>query len=266
MKDVEDRSVGRAMRLFEYFEEIRRPLGVVEATEALGFPRSSTAALFSSLVKLGYLAHDRASRTYMPTAKLSDLGRWSDRILFGDNRVEITQLARAVSRATVETVVIGVRDDLDASYVHVELPERPVLYLVQAGATRPLWRSAVGWALLSDLEPAEVDRVLARAARQRRPEWTPDCVELVRHQLEHAREKGYVYSRHSFVHGIGMIAKLLPDRTGARRMAIGVGGPVERLDARETEILSSINDAIEALSAGASVPSTSLPADHSARA
>lgn len=239
-KTVEDRGIGRAVKLFDYFEEVRRPIGVVEASEVLGFPRSSTAAMFATLVKLGVLAHDRASRSYLPTAKLSDLGRWTDALLFGDDRIVLTQLAARVGRETVETVVLGVRDELEARYIHVELPERPVLYLVKAGSLRPLPQSAVGWALLSAMDDTEIARIVSRWNSLPGRAGAPAELQEVMTKVQLTRTRGYAFSRHSFVKDIGMIAMLLPQRPGLRRMALGVGGPVERLAARETEIVRSI--------------------------
>lgn len=247
MAEVEESGIGRAFKLFEYFDNVRRPVGVVEATEVLGFPRSSTAALFTTLVKLGYLTHDRATRSYIPTAKLSDLGRWSDSVLFGEDRTVIAQFAKQVGRATAETVVIGIRDDLDAQYIYVELPQRPVLYLVQAGARRPLCRSAVGWALLSTVGDDEIARIVARWNRLSPQPSTAMPLEAVRKEVERVRSSGYAFSRHSFVQGIGMIAVLLPQRPGVRRMAVGVGGPVDRLDARKHEIIGALHDAIASI-------------------
>ena len=239
-KGIEDKGIGRAFKLFEYFEEMRRPIGVVEACEALGFPRSSTAAMFATLVKLGYLAHDRASRSYLPTAKVSDLGRWTDALLFGEERTLLTQLTVRVGRETVETVVLGIRDELEARYVHVELPERPVLYLVKAGSLRPLPRSAVGWALMSAMEDTEIARIVARWNGLPARSGSPVDHEQVIAEVEHTRARGYAFSKHSFVKDIGMIAMLLPPRPGLRRMALGVGGPVDRLEAREADIVRSM--------------------------
>lgn len=249
-KGVEDKGIGRVFKLLEYFEEVRRPVGVVEASETLGFPRSSTAAMFATLVKLGYLAHDRASRSYLPTARVSDLGRWTDALLFGEERIALTQLAARVGRETVETVVLGVRDELEARYVHVELPERPVLYLVKAGSLRPLPRSAVGWALMSAMEDTEIARIVARWNALPSRAGSPADLKLVMAEIERTRARGYAFSKHSFVKDIGMIAMLLPPLPGLRRMAIGVGGPVDRLEAREEAIVQSVVSASAAFEPG----------------
>jgi IclR family transcriptional regulator, KDG regulon repressor len=246
VKEGGDGSVGRAMALLEYFDLVQRPLGVAEVSEHFALPRSSTAALFSTLVRLGYLSHDRASRSYLPTLRVSELGRWVDKVLFGEDRATVVPFLVHVGKEVHETVVLGVQDDLFAQYVHVELPDRPVLYLVKGGALRPVCRSAVGWALLSTRSAEEIAHLVRRHnALPDNRERRVDPAELTR-TLAEIRERGYAYSRHAYLPGIGMIAMLLPALPGRRQLAVGVGGPVERLDPKEAQIVRTLKEGMAA--------------------
>lgn len=245
MKELQDTNTGRIFKLLEHFEQVKRPVGVMEVSELFGIPRSSTALLFSTLVKLGYLQHDRASRTYVPSLRLSQLGRWVDRLLFGDERALLLPFAAHLREESGETVVLGVQDDLHAHYIHVELPDRPMVYLVRAGATRPICRSAIGWTLLSTLADETVETILKRSNALPENHDKPVAAKELRRQVAHVRSEGYAFSRHAFMPGIGMIAMLLPRAADQRQIAVGVGGPMDRLDGREEEIVQLLREGIE---------------------
>ena len=60
------KSVARTCQTLVYFDEVQRPLSVVEVSKELGYPQSSTSALLKSLVKLGFLTHDAERRVIFP--------------------------------------------------------------------------------------------------------------------------------------------------------------------------------------------------------
>jgi DNA-binding IclR family transcriptional regulator len=242
------KSAERTLRVFEYFARIERAASVQELADKLGYPRSSAAALVASLVGLGYLSHDRAARKYMPTARIAELGAWVRQATLGEDRDRIVPLLHALSRKVDETVVLGVAQDLNVQYVHVELPERPLMYFQKAGTLRPLCRTATGWALLSGLPETEVERALERHNALGADK--PVDVAEIRREVAAARKRGYAFSRQAFLPGIGMIA--MPMTGGdARRYAVGVGGPVERLEKKEKAIVGEMRACVRTFERGA---------------
>jgi len=243
------KSAERTLRVFEYFARIERAASLQEIASKLGYPRSSAAALLASLVKLGYLGHDRAASKYMPTARVAELGAWLRRGVVGEDRDHIEPLLHALSRKVDETVVLGVADDLNVQYIHVELPERPLMYFQKAGTVRPLCRTAVGWALLGGLADAAIERALQRhnALGADKPVDPAD----VRRQVAAVRKHGYAFSHQAFLPGIGMIAMPVAVAGGARSYAIGVGGPVERLEKKEKTIVRELRACVRAIERGA---------------
>jgi DNA-binding IclR family transcriptional regulator len=71
-----------------------------------------------------------------------------------------------------------------------------------------------------------------------------DLKELMQ-KLRKIRKDGYVISLHTVTAGAGVIGMLLPERRHGRILAIGVGGPVERLVSKRTQILRSLREGIE---------------------
>jgi len=238
------KSAERTLRIFEYFDRVERAAGVQELAEALGYPRSSTAALVASLVKLGYLSHNRSARAYMPTVRVAGLGAWVRRATLGEDRHRMLPQLHALARKIDETVVLGVADDLNVQYIHVELPERPLMYFQKAGALRPLCRTAAGWALLTALPDEEVERRIMRhnALGADKPV-DPDAV---KREVTLARKRGYAFSRQAFMPGVGMVAMPATSPEGSRHYAFGVGGPLERLEEKEEVIVRELAACVRA--------------------
>lgn len=237
------KSAGRIFDVLEYFDTVERAVGLTELVERFRFPQSSAAAILKSLVVLGYLYHDRATRTYLPTARLAHLGTWASTLLI--DRDEVIQLVTHLSRAVEETVVLGVQNDLMAQYIYVQLAARSVVYYNKPGGLRAMCSSGVGWALLSTLNDEAVRRLIIRhnAAEENR------TLRLDPNQLlstiADARRTGYAFSRGAVSPGVGMIAMPLPGDRRSRTLAIGVGGPLQRLEEQKTSIVREMRSAIK---------------------
>lgn len=111
--------VARAFRILAHFERVQRPCRIGELAGACNLPRSTAALIASQLVKLGLLSHDRSSRTYMPTLRLAELGRWVENQVPGEDRERLVPLLTALAARLEETVVLALRNDLYPQYIHV---------------------------------------------------------------------------------------------------------------------------------------------------
>lgn len=99
-------------------------------------------------------------------------------------------------------------------------------------------RSAVGWALLSELPDNDIAQLVKRhnAHAEDKILRTGDVMRHVRA----AREKGYALSLGGFLPGVGMLALPVSSRDGLRRYALGVGGPIDRVREKESEIAAGL--------------------------
>jgi IclR family transcriptional regulator, KDG regulon repressor len=134
MAGSEVKSARRVFEILEYFDRERRPLGLKDVLEGLGYPASSGSALLKSLIQLGYLDYDRERRRYYPTMRIAALGGWVHAALFGDGA--LTGLMNQLHRATGESVILAAQSDLHAQYVHVIHSAGPKRFTVPPGARR----------------------------------------------------------------------------------------------------------------------------------
>lgn len=240
------KSARRVVEILELFDRLRRPLTLKEIGHELAYPTSSTAALLKSLVVLGYLAYDRPSRSYLPTMRIAAVGQWVADELFGSSDLLATM--SALRDRSGQTVILGVRSDLFAHYVHVvRSAEEPLHSSPTPGSVRPLARSGVGRLLMSALSDDEIALLVRRlniAADQAADR--VDLAELM-DDIAAIRHRRHVFSRNLYSEGTGVIAVLAPGLLNGRRVALGFGGRPERLAARFDEHLATLRAAADTL-------------------
>lgn len=242
--DLPVKSALRVLELFELYDRVQRPLRLGELVALTGYPQSSCAALLATLTTHGYLVHDRRRRTYVPTSRLSQLGAWvSPQELSSES--DLMQLLERAHARTGETVVVAERAGNFARYVHVLRANRPIMFNVQAGVLRPLCTSAVGLALLSDMDANELSDTVTRVRLDKTAGAQGVRVAAVRREVAEVRSRGFALSRGGVFSGTGMIAMPLPRAIRSRRVAVGIGGPIERLDTKLTLLYESLKEALD---------------------
>ena len=237
------KSARRVFEVLELFDRERTPLSLKAVCAALRYAPSSGAALLKSLVALGYLDYDRATRSYFPTMRIAFLGSWVEEALFGGGA--ILTLMKRLHAATSETVMLAAQSDLSAQYIHSVHGAKPLQAAVPPGTLRPLANSGMGWLLLSRQPEPAIERLCRRIdiAQGRRV----DRIALKRN-IAAVRADGYVFSRHTVRRGTGIIAMLLPQAPFGRTFAIGVAGQVAALEKKQALILASLRRGIKRLS------------------
>lgn len=231
----------RIFEVLEYFDEVQNPVSLKDMSIHFDYPVSSASALLKSMVVMGYLDYDSYSRTYMPTMRIATLGNWVQGALFGEGR--ILALVKHMSEVTKETISIGTQSDLFAQYIHIVPSQYAIRYHLKPGTVRPLARSGLGWLLLSARTDDTIDRLVRRINIEEEPDKRIALPDLMA-RIRAVREEGYVFSRHTVTQGAGMIGMLLPIRRHGRILAIGVGGPVDRLEEKKEQILKELRAGI----------------------
>ncbi len=238
--DAVIKTAGRVFEVLEYMREVRRQVSVREIAERFGYPVSSTLVLLKSMAALGYLRHDPRAHAFFPTARLATLGDWIIDHLFQGGR--LLQLLEEIARDTGQTAILAVENDIYAQYVQVILSGQAIQFNVQPGTRRLLCMSGLGWALLSTHGDDQVMRVVRRTQARLGTSGQRIDPDFVMAQVQLARRQGYAVSRNTVSDGVGIIALPLPAGEHGERLAVGVGGLVERLDRDRDAIVASIRE------------------------
>jgi DNA-binding IclR family transcriptional regulator len=245
MQNSQVKSATRAIEILEYFKRVRQPRAMSEIAVALGYPQSSTTVLLKTLVTLGYLNFDRSDRLYFPTPKVTSLGDWIPRALFGTSRV--LDALRDVHAATGETVSIGTRNDVYLQYVQIIQSVHALRFHVDEGTLRPLTQSAVGWMLLSTLPDDKIDNIVRRANIA-----TPKASERVKigdmmERVREIRQTGYCWTENVPFLGGGTICVLLPISIQNQPVVLGLGGAAERIRVNRDRYLAALQRAAKSV-------------------
>ncbi|MBV1868924.1 MAG: helix-turn-helix domain-containing protein [Marinosulfonomonas sp.] len=237
------KSVARTLETLEFFDEVRRPVNVVEVSGQLGYPQSSTSALLKSMVTMGFLSYDSKGRTYFPTDRVPLIGSWMNPTLYGEGA--LLQLLDAISERSKQVVLLGARNGDDAQYIQVVNPNKAVPHHISLGTRRPLGTSGVGSALLSTMSSSEVQRMFHRINAYRSDGEPAVDVKTVLTSIAATREKGYFMSYDRVVQGSGLIAMLLPRECTDRPLVIGIGAPTDIIRSREKELATILREEID---------------------
>ena len=246
------KSALRVFEILEHFKDIRKPMRLKDLARHLRYPVSSTAALMKTIVEQGYLHFDQNSRTYFPTPRLCELTNWIPVATFEQGPV--LDAMHRLQRATHEMIVLGTPVGIDIKYVETLRSTQAIQLYNPPGTRRLLVQTGMGWLMLSRLAESAALAIYRRTialGKLAEREFVPAAF---RARLDQMRRQDFAFTRASdYVRptahwGGAMISMLIPVPANHRRLAIGIGGPVERLDTHSAEILAHLRSEVARLS------------------
>jgi len=232
------KSAMRTLALLEYFRRTRASASVTEISAALGIPQSSTSVLLKSLVSLNYVEYDPGTRSFLPSYRVALLGDWIQRARFGDER--ITDIMEQLQVDTGETVMLGQQTGAGLQYVHVVETTYRIQFMVHVGEVRPISRTGLGQILLSRKSNSEIRAIVRRnnADESHVPEYFRETA-LVQ-EMEAIRQRGYSETKGRTTPGANTIGMLVRSSGKQSLLAIGIGGPIDRMDSKRQQIIDAL--------------------------
>jgi DNA-binding IclR family transcriptional regulator len=245
-------SISRAFDILERFRNLRRPLSLKELVRDLGYPSSSVADILKTLSHTGYISFDPITRTYFPTTRLGELGDWiMTDVLPHSYPVE---MLKSLRQATGDTILLGTPNELEVLYLAVLEAKEPSRPMSTGRRThRPLVKSGVGCALLSIETDDFIERIYRRSLARGLCERSELSLDSLMGQINLCRRNGCIFIKDSFNPSAAIVAAPLPIAFHAQRLAIGVGGPTERIEQRVDLIAGILLEHLRLL-ANASAP------------
>jgi DNA-binding IclR family transcriptional regulator len=246
LQKMKVKSATRVIEVLEYFRVAQQPRSMSQIASDLGYPQSSATVLLKTIVSLGYLNFDRRDRVYFPTPKVTALGEWIPRALFGNGRV--LDALNDVHAATGEGVFLGTKNDIYLQYVKTRISLHALRFHIDEGTIRPITRSAAGLLLLSALPDDKVDNIVRRAniaiTTQSERTTTADVMK----RLHEIRAQGYAQAEDMPLKGGATLAVLLPTLVQGQSVVLALGGIAERVKANFKPYISALRAAAETVS------------------
>ena len=244
---MNEKTAGRTLDLFEAFAALGRPLSLSELARAIGVPVSSCFGLVRTLEGRGYLYALGARRSFFPTKRLLEQARL---IAARDPVAERAGTVLAALRdKTGETTILGKRLGSQAVYLDIAESPHSVRYTARVGDFKPLHSSAIGKALLGQLDRAERDALLGPRPLPRVTPATITSRRALEADLAAGRARGWYLTRGENVRDVMAVAAAA--RIGDEPFAIAVAGPIHRMTLELERHAATVMEARDALEGGA---------------
>lgn len=229
------KSAMRTLALLEYFRRTKASASVTDLSSALAMPQSSTSVLLKSLVSLNYLDYDFETRRFLPSYRVALLGDWIERARFGDER--ITDIMESLQSDHGETVMLGQQIGAGMQYIHVLPATYRIQLMVHAGEIRPMSRTALGQILLSCKSNSQIRAIVRRNNADESNVSAHFRETAFIQEIEMIRQRGYSETRGRTTPGASTIGMLVPSSGKQSLLAIGVGGPIDRIGPKRHQII-----------------------------
>lgn len=233
-----------AEKLFQVIEALadNGPMGIMDLSSSLGFHKSTTHRLVTSLQFMGYIRQEEESLKYMLSFKFLEIG---SKILDQTNVASLIHPSlRKLSEQTGETVHLVRREGTEAVYIDkAESKVGSIRMVSRVGNRVPLYCSGVGKALLAELDDEEVRAVWDASEVKRLTAYTITSFEELMERVEMVRKNGYAIDNEENEEGVRCIAVCLKDYHKEPVYALSISAPVSRMsDERLQELKEAVLD------------------------
>ncbi len=220
-------SVQHALNILNVFEDTHTELGNSDIARLLGMDPGTVAGLVYTLRINNYLDQNPENRKYRLGLKLVERAS----ILLG--QIDLRKTAEPVLESLLEwsreSVNLAVRDNQEVVYIERLFGSQSLGIRSELGKRAPLHSTALGKAILANLEPSEI---LAILGDYKLTPVTPKTIvtkaDLLA-ELEKVRREGYALDEEENELGGRCLAAPVINHLGKPVAAISVSAPIQRL-------------------------------------
>lgn len=241
-------SLRRALSVLRFVadDSSHKPLSLADLAAGTALPKSTLKRLVAPLVDEGLLQRQPDTGAYSLGAFAAYLGGQYLESL--DLRDIGRPILEGLTVETAETAHLVIRDGFDVVYIDKVDSPNPVRMYSRIGNRLPLYCTATGKAILSQLPPHVFDEVTAHGLSQHTPNTITDPDEL-RRAVEKARVDRYALDNGENEVGIRCAGAAILDQSRLPIGALSVSAPEARVStSRLTELGELVRTAAAKLS------------------
>ena len=239
---VKDKNfIGLAEKVFAVLEAFgqhpRGPISLEEITGSVGMAKTTVYRLLYSLKKIGYVdQHENGN--YCLSYKFYQIGRNGL-----PHRHLITLAKPALDKLVVrtgESAHIAVLENGLVLFIAVAPSQHAYRCSAEIGECNYVHSTALGKCILANLEPAEVEAVLALRGLPKLTSLTITDKTQLALELAKVRHQGYAVNDNENTEGVTCIAAPILDSTGRPVAALSISGPTSRMHASMESLIQSV--------------------------
>jgi IclR family transcriptional regulator, acetate operon repressor len=241
-------SLRRALSVLRFVadNDSGKPMGLAELAAGTHLPKSTLKRLVAPLIDEGLLQQNAGTGGYSLGAFAAYLGGQYLESL--DIREVGRPILEALTAETSETAHLVIRDGLEVVYIDKVDSPNPVRMHSRIGNRLPLYCTATGKAILSQLPPHVLDETVAHGLPKLTPNTITDPDEL-RRAVENARADRYAVDNGENEVAIRCAGAAILDQSRRPIAALSVSAPKVRVsDSRLTELGELVRNAAAELS------------------
>jgi len=240
-------SLSRGLQILQLLAHENRPLGVTDIADRLAVDPSTSYRLLATLEKHGFIRQE-SSKKYILGFGVVDIASALLR------QLDVVTIAaphlRVLMSGTGESAHLAVADGKRAAIVAQTRSPGMLRVDTPIGSGEPLYCTAVGKALLAELDPVGLKALLGNAPLRRYSPNTITNIDMLVTELQRTRDRGYALDDEELHPGVRCIAVGVRDHTGTIVAAVGVSAPASRLTReRSPELVAAVQQTARDLSA-----------------
>lgn len=226
-------SLERAFAILEHVVQFPDGIGLSDLSRSVGIHLSTTSHLVKTLVKLGYVTQIADTRRYRVGLRLFSMASCS----MNENMIvhAATPILAELAAETGEYTHLAVLSGSDVVIIAKAMGTGMLQLSEGAGGVRPVYCTAIGKILLSDLDAPALNKIIDAKPMVRRTPKTIIERDVLLEELEITRKRGYAIDDAEFDSEVRCAAMLVHDFSGHRVAAIGFSGPIWRLSLSELQ-------------------------------
>lgn len=237
MRNTNNLALLNGLRLLLLYNPSTPLLTVREISKKLGYSQSKTYRLVKTLTNHDFLQKKPGTKQYALGLNIFRLG------LTAQQNLGLSVIARPfmeeLSRLAKESVFLSIVNGSRRMLVEKVESDEPVRYSSPGvGTVAPLTIGASSKVLLAYLPEEDWDRLISSEGLKKYTSHTITDADQLKRQLKEIRERGYAFSDREELQDVRAVAAPIRDSAGEVVAALGVGGPVYRVNKnRVTELI-----------------------------
>ena len=222
-------SILRAVNILECFAEDHEEWGIIELSEKVKLPQSTTYRLVNTLVENGYIKQVHESKKYKTGNRLI----WLANAIISKHDIKSIAWTylKELSKETEETVHLSGMDGLEVFYIDKIETLKSIKCDSRRGARRVAHTSGVGKVLLANQSEEFIDYYCGELPSMELPtKHSISDADVLRQQLDQIKRSGYAIDNEEAEDFLMCLAAPVYDAKSKVAAAISISGPKFRME------------------------------------